>query len=251
MGEIGEQRMGLGRDAVSSRFLSFLRKVLAGLGAGICSRSLYPLTQRSYRPFFKKSERFKVPDKAYQERHQAYFDQEYHGTDGPLHTIYATEYAENNKYWHETLNNVGVDSNRSHLSGFNVGCWTSLAGVDPESQQRCYSARAYYLPASERKNLSLLTEAMVRDVVIEKEGDEWVTKGVRFVHQGKEYITKVEGGEVILSCGSVQSPQLLELSGIGNPEILKAAGIETKVANPNVGENLQEHMCRPFGFAFL
>jgi choline dehydrogenase-like flavoprotein len=50
--------------------------------------------------------------------------------------------------------------------------------------------------------------------------------------------------EVILSAGSVQSPQLLELSGIGNPEILKAAGIDVKVENPNVGENLQEHMCK-------
>jgi choline dehydrogenase-like flavoprotein len=48
--------------------------------------------------------------------------------------------------------------------------------------------------------------------------------------------------EVILSCGSVQSPQLLELSGIGNHEILNAAGINVKVNNPNVGENLQEHM---------
>ena len=193
------------------------------------------------RPFFKKTERFQVPDKAYQERHQAYFDQEYHGTDGPLHTIYSKESAENNKYWHATLNNLGVDTNRSHLSGSNVGCWTSLAGVDPESQQRCYSARAYYLPASERKNLILLTKAMTREVVLEQDGDEWVAKGVRFAHEGQEHVVRVKG-EVILSCGSVQSPQILELSGVGNPEILKAAGIEVKVANNNVGENLQEHM---------
>ena len=125
-----------------------------------------------------------------------------------------------------------------------MGCWTSLTGVDPESQQRCYSARAYYLPASERKNLVLFTEAMVRDVVLEKEGDGWAAKGVRFAHRGKEHTVNVDG-EVILSCGSVQSPQILELSGIGSPEILQAAGIETKVANPNVGENLQEHMRKP------
>ena len=122
-----------------------------------------------------------------------------------------------------------------------MGCWTSLAGVDPGSQQRCYSARAYYLPASERRNLILLTEATVRNVVLEKEGDGWRANGVRFAHRGKEHVVNVNG-EVILSCGSVQSPQLLELSGIGNPKILEAAGIETKVANPNVGENLQEHM---------
>ena len=49
-------------------------------------------------------------------------------------------------------------------------------------------------------------------------------------------------GEVILCAGSVQSPQLLELSGIGSPKVLEAAGIEVKIENPAVGENLQEHM---------
>jgi len=76
----------------------------------------------------------------------------------------------------------------------------------------------------------------------ESEGDEWRATGVRFIHQGQEHRVDVNG-EIIISAGSVQSPQLLELSGIGSPGVLKAAGIETKVANPNVGENLQEHMC--------
>ena len=87
----------------------------------------------------------------------------------------------------------------------------------------------------------------MREIVLEKDdSNDWAAKGVRFAHGGGEYTVQVEG-EVILSAGSVQSPQLLELSGIGNPEILKAAGIEVKVENPNVGENLQDHMCKtPF-----
>lgn len=195
------------------------------------------------RPYFKKTETFQVPDKAYQERHQVYFDEKYHGTDGPLHTIYSADYPASSQYWHATLNNLGVETNRSHQSGSNVGCWTSLTGVDPETQQRCYSTRAYYLPASQRDNLHLLTEATVRNVVLEKEGngDEWRATGVRFMHQGQEHTVHV-AGEIIISAGTIQSPQLLELSGIGDPQILQAAGIETKVANPNVGENLQDHM---------
>ena len=82
---------------------------------------------------------------------------------------------------------------------------------------------------------------MVRDVVLEEHDGQWVAKGVRFMHGDREHVARVDG-EVILSCGSVQSPQLLELSGIGNPEVLKAAGIKVKVSNSNVGENLQEHM---------
>lgn len=195
------------------------------------------------RPFLKKAEAFQVPDQKFQEKHHAYFNQDSHGTNGPIHTIYPPEYAESNKYWHATLNILGIDTNRSHLSGSNVGCWTSLAAVDPKSQQRSYSARAYYLPASSRENLILLTEATVRNVVLDRDGNGWKATGVVFVHQDKEHTVKVDG-EVILSAGSVQSPQLLELSGVGNPEVLKAAGIATKVANSNVGENLQDHMSR-------
>lgn len=124
-----------------------------------------------------------------------------------------------------------------------MGCWTSLAAIDPSSQERCYSASAYYAPAAKRDNLVLLAEATAREIVLEKDDNGWAATGVRFAYQGREYTVRVKS-EVILSAGSVQSPQLLELSGIGNPEILKAAGIDVKVGNPNVGENLQEHMCK-------
>lgn len=94
---------------------------------------------------------------------------------------------------------------------------------------------------ADRPNLHLLTSALVEEVILEKEDGAWVAKGVRFTHGGREHIVRTSG-EVIVSGGSVSSPQILELSGIGSPEILKAGGIECKVANPNVGENFQEHM---------
>lgn len=84
---------------------------------------------------------------------------------------------------------------------------------------------------------------MVRNVILEHDEGEWVAKGVKFVHSGEEHIVRTEG-EVIVCAGSVQSPQLLELSGIGNPDILKAAGVDIKVDNANVGENLQDHMSK-------
>ena len=87
----------------------------------------------------------------------------------------------------------------------------------------------------------VLTEAIAQEVLLEKRDDTWTATGVRFHHGGKECHAKAST-EVILSCGSVQSPQLLELSGIGNPDVLKAASVDVKVNNPNVGEHLQEHM---------
>lgn len=124
--------------------------------------------------------------------------------------------------------------------------------MTPDKRERSYSATAYYRPNSGRKNLHLITEAFVQEIILEEEGGQWVAKGVRFIHGGEEHVVKTEC-EVILCAGSVQSPQLLELSGIGDPEVLKAAGIDVKIGNPTVGENLQDHMsmsARLFAVAF-
>lgn len=94
-----------------------------------------------------------------------------------------------------------------------------------------------------RPNLTVLTEAFVEEVIIEKVAGEWAATGARFSRSGLEYRAQALR-EVIICCGSVQSPQLLEISGVGNPSILQAAGIDVKVPNLNVGENLQEHMSK-------
>ena len=205
---------------------------------------------RDLSPSFKKSEKFHDPGADHKTQHQSHFDPDFHGTAGPLDTVYSVTYGASHQHWHKTMHKLGIETNSSHFSGSNVGCWTSLTGVTPEKRERCYSANAYYQPNMDRKNLVLLTEATVREVVLESENGEWITKGVRFMHGGQEYVIKTEK-EVIVCAGSVQSPQILELSGIGSPRILKSAGIDVKVANPNVGENLQEHMSMYFSLLAL
>jgi choline dehydrogenase-like flavoprotein len=64
--------------------------------------------------------------------------------------------------------------------------------------------------------------------------------GVNFSHNSKTYSVSVKR-EVVVSCGALQTPQILELSGIGDPEVLKAAGVECKIENKAVGSNLQDH----------
>lgn len=141
------------------------------------------------------------------------------------------------------MNLVGVESNDSHLSGSNIGCWTSVVSVDPETATRSYAAAAYYRPSASRPNLFVLNAAEVYEILISREGEPgfWKAEGVRFSHGGAQF-SAFASREVIVSAGSVQSPQLLELSGIGNKDILFAAGIPVKVDNPNVGENLQDHL---------
>lgn len=122
-----------------------------------------------------------------------------------------------------------------------------MGSIDAATRERSYSATAYYRPNAHRANLVLLTEAVVSEVVLEGQEGEWAAKGARFVHGKKEYIVRTTG-EVIVCAGTVQSPQLLELSGIGSPRVLQAAGIDIKVDNPNVGENLQDHLSESLDF---
>ncbi|KAL9576154.1 MAG: hypothetical protein Q9212_007338 [Teloschistes hypoglaucus] len=186
---------------------------------------------------------FQESDSEHQLLHKSHFDREFHGTDGPIHTSYPSQFGTSHQYWHETLNEVGVETNRSHFSGSNVGAWTTVTSVEPTQRERSYSTNAYYQPNAHRCNMELLSGATVQEVLLDPSEDGWIAKGVRFTYHGKEYSVYAKG-EIIICAGSVQSPQLLELSGIGNPEVLEAAGIEVKIDNPAVGENLQDHMSK-------
>lgn len=195
-------------------------------------------------PFYKKSENFvEPPDPAKQQQHEIHYSRDAMGVGGPLHITYLPEYSESHAYWHKTLNRLGLETNKSHLSGSNVGVWTNVVAVDPRTTTRSYSTPAYYLPVAHRPNLRVLTDAAVREIVLEQRGEQWTATGVRFDHGGQSY-TIGASQEVILSAGSVASPQILELSGIGNPSVLERAGIKVKISNRNVGENVQEHMSK-------
>ena len=194
-------------------------------------------------PFFKKSETFHAPDAANREQNKLFYDAGSVGTTGPIHICYTTEYSGSHRLWHDTLNALGVETNEAHVGGSNVGVWTNLVSVDPATVTRSYSTSAYYLPNASRPNLAVLTDALVTEIVVTKtdEGGEWTATGVRFRHGDADFSVSATR-EVILCAGSVQSPQLLELSGIGDPDILAQAGVAVKVHNRNVGENLQDHI---------
>lgn len=209
----------------------------------------------STRPFFKKSESFTEPCPQHQLEHSSFINVHDHGTNGPLNTTHSKVYGASHAFWHATFHNLGIETNKQHTSGSNVGVWTAITAVDPKTRARSFSAKAYYLPNASRPNLVVLTEAVAQEIILEESRDGWTATGVRFSHRGKAYLAKASN-EVILSCGSVQSPQLLELSGIGNPDVLELAGVGVKVGNKNVGEHLQEHMSKcinigSFSFYFI
>jgi choline dehydrogenase len=103
--------------------------------------------------------------------------------------------------------------------------------------QRMSVARCYLQPAMKRPNLTVVTNAPTRKIVLE--GTRCT--GIVYEHQGKQVQVKA-GKDVILCAGAVATPQILELSGIGNPDILKTFGIAVQHALPAVGENFRDHL---------
>jgi choline dehydrogenase len=102
--------------------------------------------------------------------------------------------------------------------------------------RRLSAARAYLYPVMSRPNLTVATRAFVTKIIFT--GQRAV--GVEFRHEGKT--KRVRSGELILSGGAINSPQLLQLSGVGHAGELAGLGIDVVADLPGVGENLQDHL---------
>jgi choline dehydrogenase len=103
--------------------------------------------------------------------------------------------------------------------------------------KRCSASSAYLDPIKNRKNLTILTHVKVQKVLIQGKR----ATGVRYLKAG-DILEAHTNNKVILSAGSIGSPQLLQHSGIGNAEHLKSVGIKPMHDLPGVGENLQDHL---------
>ncbi|AOH87195.1 hypothetical protein AWL63_23825 (plasmid) [Sphingomonas panacis] len=130
----------------------------------------------------------------------------------------------------DSLGTKLTDTNSGDQEGCTYVESTVFKGV------RQSTAKAYLEPARKRPNLSIMTDALVERIVFD--GNRATGVVVRRDDRVETVATK---GEVIVSAGAVNSPQLLELSGIGHSETLVAAGIKVFHDLAGVGENLQDH----------
>jgi 4-pyridoxate dehydrogenase len=123
------------------------------------------------------------------------------------------------------------DYNGAQQEGFGVWQMTVRDG------RRCSAADAYLRPALARENLTVAVHALVTRLVF----DGKRAAGVEYVQRGRTMTAHTER-EVILCGGVINSPQLLMLSGIGDPDELRAHNIDVRAALPGVGKNLQDHI---------
>ncbi|KAJ3901688.1 alcohol oxidase [Lentinula edodes] len=162
------------------------------------------------------------------------------GKSGPLPISYNNFYSEIEGPYAQALLSLGVPQNADPDNGDTTGLFNSAASVDAATGNRSYSGRDYLLPNVGRSNLAVLTGAQATKIQFTQNGGNATATGVQFTASGTSY-TVSAGKEVILSAGSLHTPQLLELSGIGDEARLSALGIPVVVANSDVGENLQDH----------
>lgn len=160
----------------------------------------------------------------------------YHGGSGPLHV------ADVSRDLHplcqdfiEAGRQAGLDRNPDFNGAQQEG--VGLYQLTVKDGLRMSAARAYLHPAMRRPNLQVLTHAHATRVLCEAGR----AVGVQYAHGGR-HLDAMAKREIILCGGAVNSPQLLQLSGIGPAEILREAGIGIVCASPAVGMNLQDHI---------
>jgi len=169
------------------------------------------------------------------EANDAFPGSPYHGTDGPIRVAHIARMNPMIPAFLEAMRSLGFrrcdDFNGQDPEGYGPRQGTIRDG------RRDSTAVAYLRPARKRDNLEVLTESLVTRVVIE--GGR--ATGIDVVRDGETRRLNARR-EIVLAAGSVQSPQLLMLSGIGDGAALRALGIEVRHALPGVGANYHDHL---------
>jgi choline dehydrogenase len=178
---------------------------------------------RDVLPYFKRSEARQSGGDAYR------------GDSGKLATRYGSISNPLHAAWLAAAAEAGyprtADVNGAQQEGFGRMDMTVGGG------RRCSTANAYLRPAMRRRNLTVLTHALATRIVF---SGRRVT-GLEYVHGGHTRVARVDG-ELIVSGGPINSPQLLKLSGLGPAAELREHGIPVIHELPGVGENLQDHL---------
>ncbi|KAL2826935.1 choline dehydrogenase [Aspergillus pseudoustus] len=195
-------------------------------------------------PYYKKSEGFDAPTQA-QTADGANYDAEYHGENGPLKVGWPTAMTNESVFsvLNQTMEQLGIHYNRDANGGKMVGFTVHPDTLDRERNVREDAARAYYWPYEARPNLKVVSNTQASRIIwsnaTHAHSDKAVAIGVEVTGPyGTEII--YASREVILSAGALRSPALLELSGVGNADILNKHNIPVKVNISTVGENLQD-----------
>lgn len=164
---------------------------------------------------------------------------DFHGSGGELRVEERRVNWEILDVWRDAAAQCGIPKIDEFNRGDNFG--NAYFQMNQRKGKRWSAVRAFLDPIKERTNLTIMTEASVRELCFDQDNAEVTATGVRVLHKGHEHLFQANA-EVILAAGAIASPQLLQLSGIGSSEALQTHGITPRLELPGVGENLQDHL---------
>ena len=165
----------------------------------------------------------------------------YHGGDGPLSVSDITERNELVDAFIKGCTDLGIPPNDDFNGARQEGA--GYLQLTTRNGRRCSAAVAYLRPVRSRANLSVRTDSHAEAVTFEG----LRATGVRYRRGGRTETVQARR-EVLLAAGALQSPQLLQLSGVGPGRLLQDLGIKVLADRPGVGENLQDHLALRFMF---
>lgn len=169
---------------------------------------------------------------------------------GPIQLSYADAADPWNSAWVKGHAALGFDQLGGDPAGVHsTGPFLGTVSIDPQTKTRSYAAKGYYgNEVRQRDNLVVLTDTLVSKIELEGQDPEIVATGVQLqLKDGSKKSVRARR-EVILAAGAIQSPQILELSGVGRRDLLEKHGIPILIDNANVGENLQDHPQTPISY---
>jgi choline dehydrogenase-like flavoprotein len=193
-------------------------------------------------PYFKKGTTFQPPSEKVVEGFNITWDPETYGK-GPLTvSITDNQYDDIKDYWaawKASGVHVPLDGNNGEAYG---PSWYANT-MDATTGRRAHARYAYVDPIkSSRTNLKILTGTTAQKIVFDDKKKPTMAKGVEITDDATGKTSTVYAKkEVVLAAGAIQTPKLLQLSGIGPKRVLEAAGVKVRVELDAVGSNFQDH----------
>ncbi|KAI8960838.1 putative GMC oxidoreductase [Daldinia sp. FL1419] len=202
-------------------------------------------------PYFRKTESYStLGKKSIRETPKGIFPvTDKHGRQGPVEVGYPNYFYNQSYNFLGGIQELGIPTNEDPNSGNATGACIVPSSMTAENQSRSDARAAYLDPVLERPNLHLVTGHTVTRILHNKDSERFSnstrTPGVSALKltgvKTADRITTTCRKEVILAAGSIFSPVLLQVSGIGPAKLLRNLGVDVAVDLPGVGSNLQDH----------
>ncbi|OHF02206.1 GMC oxidoreductase [Colletotrichum orchidophilum] len=201
-------------------------------------------------PYFKKVETYTTNvDRNTRDRLSIHPDMSVHGTAGPINVAYP-EYFYNSS-------EMGIHLSGDLNTGDPTGAMIVPSSMSPSNQTRSDARTGYFDPAISRSNLHVVTGQTATRLIVGLPGS-LAKKGSRRRVIGVDFSSEPLGinrtiltqREVILAAGAIQSPTLLQVSGIGPRKVLESLNISVQIELPGVGNNFQDHPMAQFPFDY-